>query len=278
MHRWTRLAWLALSVVVVAFCAAAGFYEFSTTPHPPVPAARQPAKSWPFWPAAAAGARNGKAASVADAGPLVFADGKGGLAELSPQEATMLRQTRTVLDEMAADDRESEEVRAGAVADLEHVHEALNDWARPDLVDWYQRLLAKAVTPRLQYELVKGAEAAAKAGQYHLGGVRAFWASADAKAKERGKDLGYSLLRARKGFELVCAKLEKSRPAPLAVRPLAIPERKSNLAAILKPIDETKAAPVAPKPVLPKSAPPKPALPRPAPLLVPSTPAVLGPA
>jgi hypothetical protein len=162
------------------------------------------------------------------------------LADLTADDVAALRDAAAVLEELGADAMEQEDVRVQSLAALQRVHEALGDWSRPGLVEWYLGQIEKAEGGRLQAELIKGGIAAAKGGQFHLGGVHEFWRKVDAVAEARGKEPGPETERLRKSFGNVIANFEKRSHQPPSLRPLTLTVRKYNMAALLKPIEEPK--------------------------------------
>lgn len=194
---------------------------------------------------AAGGAARGAeaAAPVPAAKPAVVdaaKDGDGGLAGLSAEEVAALRETRAMLEALAADPDESEEMRYVALEALTRIHEALNDWGRPGLAPWYLDLLATTTSGRMVSELLKGGQAAARGGQYHLGGVHEFWARVDEIVDEEGKELPRQAESARKAFLARIKEYEKQRRVPSGIKPLTLPVKRVNLTALPKPYEEPK--------------------------------------
>jgi len=215
---------------------------------------RMAARSWRIGLAAALLLAAG-AVSAAPQSAEVQVDVRAGRADLSVDDVRSLREVGQIAEELAADYMESEELQAQALAAVRRVHEALGDWDRPGLADWYFGLLVKARTGRIQEIILKDGQAAARGGQHHLGGVREFWAKVDALETETGKNFGGTGDKARKAFETRTEQLEKKRALPPSVKPILVPVHKVNMAVLLKPIDEPKPEKPAPPP---KPAPAKP--------------------
>ena len=102
-------------------------------------------------------------------------DGEGGLAGLAPKQVETIRKARDAIKRMAASEHESYHTRCRAIEALERIHEALNDWGRNGQLEWYLDRLRKEPDEPVREVLVRGAMLSAKARQYHLGGVHAFW-------------------------------------------------------------------------------------------------------
>lgn len=69
------------------------------------------------------------------------------------------------------------EMKIDVIAALERVHGGLGDWDTPGLADWYlARLKSEPASSKTQESMVDGALAAARAGQFHLAGLRRFLA------------------------------------------------------------------------------------------------------
>jgi len=109
------------------------------------------------------------------AGEAAPPDGDGGLAALSADDVTALRDARGTIERLVADEGQPEHLRREAAAGLNRIHEALNDWGREGQRDWYLAQLSRSLPGHLQAVLVLGAQSAAKARQPHLGGIREFW-------------------------------------------------------------------------------------------------------
>ena len=162
------------------------------------------------------------------------------LAGLSPEDIQVLRQTRGFLETLVADDNENEEMRAVCLAALNRVHEALNDWGRPGLEDWYLGLLVRTRSGRLQGLLLAGGQLAAQGGRYHLGGVREFWRKVDAKVADQGKELSSQAERMRRDFLNRAATFDKPPRIVPNVKPLALQARRLNMGSQVKPYPEPK--------------------------------------
>jgi len=174
------------------------------------------------------------AASAAAPGPA------SGLTDLSAEDAAVLREVRDLLEPIAADPAEAEETRHLALAALDRLHEALGDWGRPGLLDWYFGLLTTTRPGRLTEALLRSGQMASRGGQYHLGGVREFWARIDALAEEQGVELTRRGESQRKTFFAKCQQFEKPRRLAASFKPLVLAVRRVNLSSQLKPYVEPK--------------------------------------
>ncbi|HUU09844.1 MAG TPA: hypothetical protein VM431_04830 [Phycisphaerae bacterium] len=163
-------------------------------------------------------------------------DTPAGLAELSPEDVQALGEARDCLQDMAADEGEHDYVRAEALLALNRVHEALGDWGRPGLADWYERLLLSEKAKRFLSPVLAGAQAACRGGRYHLGGVREFWRRLDAALQARGEPVDRQIEDARRAFQGRAARFEKP-PQGIArrLKPLVVKVQKMNVGRHLKP-------------------------------------------
>jgi len=166
------------------------------------------------------------------------------LAGLAADDVRDLRKAAAYLEVLVADENEYDDVRAGALEALGRVHEALNDWGRPGLADWYFRLLESPKAERLRWQLVPAVQAAAKAGQHHLGGVRKFWRRVEASRGRFESELAKGLDQARKDFEDRARRFERpAKERPVPVNPFKVAERKIDVGRHLKPYPEPKPEP-----------------------------------
>ena len=162
------------------------------------------------------------------------------MAGLAAEDIQVLRQTRDFLETLVADDNENEEMRAVALAGLNRIHEALNDWGRPGLEDWYLGLVGRTKSGRLQALLLAGGQLAAQGGRYHLGGVREFWRKVDAMLADQGKELSSQAERMRKDFLNRAATFDKPPRIVPNVKPMALQVHRLNVAPLVKPYPEPK--------------------------------------
>jgi len=139
--------------------------------------------------------------TAALAAPAPPPDGDGGLAGLSADDVAALRDARQALERIAADEGQSDHLRRDAAIALNRVHEALNDWGTAGQLDWYLAQLSRSLPGWLQAALAEGAQSAAKARQPHFGGVRQFWRTFDALAREKRVGISGEAERVRKQFE-----------------------------------------------------------------------------
>lgn len=249
-----RKAWVAALAALGAAALVHG------TARAEAPAAVPPAPSVSA-PAAKASATSAPPAS-APAAPPVSAPAR---SELSAADAAVLREAVAQIEPIAASSAETDDTRCQALAALERLHEALGDWDRPGLSDWYMDMIKQA-RGRFLDELLKGGQTAARGGRYHLGGAHDFWVGVLALVEEQGPEAVARVEKIHKGFESRIVAFDKPRRAGLPnLKPLAIAVRRYNVTALLKPLAEPKpesprkfVKPVTPKPVAPKPVAPKP--------------------
>jgi hypothetical protein len=181
----------------------------------------------------------------------------GGLVDLSADEVAALHEAAAFFKPLVADEHESEETRIQALAALDRVHEALNDWGRPGLVDWYLGLVRNTNSGHMIEVFLKSGQSAARAGQCHLGGVHEFWRRIDEMAAERGNDFQARADRVRKAFDGLTKSLDRSRSLTVSLKPVVVSVKRFNMAGLLKPIAEPKPEPPPKKEAPAKSPSPK---------------------
>jgi tetratricopeptide (TPR) repeat protein len=74
------------------------------------------------------------------------------------------------------------ETRLDAVYALQRIHDALDDWDRPDLLDWYTRRMLDETDAKTQAALLVSAIGPARAGQMHMAKVVQYLDRMDASA------------------------------------------------------------------------------------------------
>ncbi|HUT36084.1 MAG TPA: hypothetical protein VNE39_21530 [Planctomycetota bacterium] len=144
---------------------------------------------------------------AAQAGQAALPDG--GVAGLSADDAAALREARETLKRLVADEGQSERLRRDAAIGLTRIHEALDDWGREGQLGWYLAQLSRGLQGGLQAALAEGAQSAARARQPHFGGVREFWRTFDALAREKHTGISGETERVRKQFEAAADHLSK---------------------------------------------------------------------
>ncbi|HAU38018.1 MAG TPA: hypothetical protein DCX07_09930 [Phycisphaerales bacterium] len=97
-------------------------------------------------------------------------------AALSKDDVEALREARRIFMESARDINESRDLRIGSLRAARRASVALNDWGDAQERQWTLQTFADTEDPYLTGDLGLNALLAAKDGQYHLGGVRRFWA------------------------------------------------------------------------------------------------------
>ena len=140
------------------------------------------------------------------------ADGRGGLAGLTPNNVEALRPLRETLKQLATDPREPPDNHRRALAALARVHEALDDWGQDGQIEWCLHLMEDS--KRIGDLLTPLAVAAAKGGTDHLGGVRLLLdrlEAGDADATHKWRRCGQ--------LEHLCREMPKHHPHMAAVIP-----------------------------------------------------------
>jgi hypothetical protein len=155
------------------------------------------------------------------------ADGWGGLAQLSDAEVGALREVAAMLRELSADGRETPQARRVAIDALIRVHEALNDWNASE-ASWYSKRLGR--DPNVD-ALANLAQSHAKAGNYHLGGVRALWATLT-----EGAGRNDFATRGFQQFDMKAKTFARKITIPRMPKPVLLTARKLDLSKTLKPL------------------------------------------
>ena len=180
----------------------------------------------------------GRAPSAAYDGKSLPAlpDGNGGLAGLSPKQVETIRRARETVKRMASSLYESHWTRIRAVSALLRVHEALNDWGRKGQLAWYFERLRDEPHESVRRPLLRNAIWSAKARQYHLGGVWAFWRKIDEMAKTQPWLGSTEIQRMRSDFDTISLHLnELPSPVPTQIEPYVLETPKFNLEGSLRP-------------------------------------------
>jgi hypothetical protein len=166
-------------------------------------------------------------------------------AALSAEDVQALRDLAAYLDVLAADTRERSDVRQSAIQGVTRIHEALGDWSDPAVLAWYERLLSvdRAQGRGVEGAILDGAQTAARAGQPHCGGMRAFWERFLAGARASGGVLP----GVQREYEAAVARLERlekpRRMVASGAKPTVLRVVTWKIARLLKPYPEPKAAP-----------------------------------
>jgi hypothetical protein len=164
-------------------------------------------------------------------------DGDGGLAGLTPEQITALRQARDMLAPLALVPSDDEGSAMDLLTGLQRVHEGLNDWGMAGQAEAYLRLAFTSRNGRVQATAIACAQSSAKARNYHLGGVQQLWRDIDANYP---KDSLMGEAKQVRGEFLKCVESFSSDKKLLAdLRPLKLDTPKLNLDD-LKPYPETK--------------------------------------
>jgi len=135
----------------------------------------------------------------------------GGVPSLPAEDAEALRAASGVLEAIVGDAARDANERREAAWALERVHEALGDWGRPGLLEWYTDRLLGSSDGRLQEPLMAGALASARLGRSHLGGVREFLRELGARLAREGKGLSHEAERQRQEAARLAEELSKLR-------------------------------------------------------------------
>lgn len=122
----------------------------------------------------------------------------------SPSSADTFREIVKRLEAGLEDNAWLPATRLDATLALQRLHDALDDWNRPELLDWYtQRLLAETDS-RVQIALLQSALGPAKRGQMHMAGIMQYLNSLNGEALTRECD------KARKAWIAWGQKLQES--------------------------------------------------------------------
>lgn len=157
--------------------------------------------------------------------PPLPAPGEGGLAGLTPDDLTALRRVRDGAKLYVRDPWVNGNLRLRALLALQRTMEALDDWGEPGLKAWYlQIVLVKwADDNDLNEGLLAGAQAAARGGALHLGGVHLLRKEIDARCAALGIKPTNGMTHIEAGFNAVCAALNKIPFPKPAWKPLKTP-------------------------------------------------------
>jgi hypothetical protein len=99
-------------------------------------------------------------------------EGMGGVPSgLSADRVAALKELHAELKTLVEDRREPREERHWTIGAILRIHEALNDWARPEVKEWLLEQMALENDRWLQGEFMRGALVALRGGDWHLGGL-----------------------------------------------------------------------------------------------------------
>ncbi len=162
-------------------------------------------------------------------------------------DARALRDARAMLKRWATDEAAHDNVRRAALSARTRVLTALNDFSDAEPIGWYVANLLRHPNSGHHVEAwVRAGLAGARRGQWHLGGVRAFWRALDAIDDDvenwRHSDrLRNHLTSADKQFR------EPSTPTPRHLKPWKVTVQKIHAGSV-KPFPEPKEPKKKPKP------------------------------
>ncbi|MHC5053400.1 MAG: PA14 domain-containing protein [Planctomycetota bacterium] len=148
------------------------------------------------------------------------------LAGHSAEDVKALREASAFLEEYIGRPAGREDERREPLGALLRVHEALGDWGREGLRDWFLSRAARETDDQAQGHCVLGGQAAARAGADHLGSVAVFWRELDTIMKRAGRGLAGRSRDFRRRCQDVVRKLADARefsPKPRHLRPGSIP-------------------------------------------------------
>jgi len=92
-------------------------------------------------------------------------------AGLSADRIAALKELHAELKTLVEDRREPREERHWTIGAILRIHEALNDWARPEVKEWLLEQMALEKEGWMQVEFMRGALVALRGGGWHLGGM-----------------------------------------------------------------------------------------------------------
>ena len=182
----------------------------------------------------------GETAAVKLSNAPSLPDGSVGSAELTDEELADLRKLREVLRALVIDARETDDSRRDVVLALNRIHEALNDWGKKGQLEWYTDLLLKGMEGKVQGALAAGAQCAAKARNYHLGGVHSFWRDMDAACQGGKRRLSSETKAPREKLAKCVQLLEKKPSLTPKLKPYRLPTVKMDISPYIKPYPEPK--------------------------------------
>ena len=136
----------------------------------------------------------------------------GGSAKPTPEDLAALRDARALLRRLAVDELERSDLRRDALAALTRVQLALNDWAGQPGPEWYRQQAAHPPNARYASTWLAAGQLAAKAGAWHLGGIRQYWRDVDAADAAGGAKQPRDVERIRKDLTRQFASLRLPRP------------------------------------------------------------------
>jgi tetratricopeptide (TPR) repeat protein len=143
----------------------------------------------------------------------------GGLPAMAPEQQKVLVELASNFEAMARFEREDAGLRNEVLEDLARVHVALCDWGAKGQAEFFLGLMMGEGGEQVQMEACECAQAAARGGELHLGGVCAFWQGIDAKvAAGSARKLG-AAAQSRAQFDATLKFFEK----PPALKPTLQP-------------------------------------------------------
>jgi hypothetical protein len=98
-----------------------------------------------------------------------------------------LKELHAELKALVEDRREPREERRWTVAAILRIHEALNDWARPEVKGWLLEQMALEKEGWMQAEFMRGALIALRGGDWHLGGLNPALGALEQEHAARGR-------------------------------------------------------------------------------------------
>ena len=156
----------------------------------------------------------------ADFLPAPPAPGEGGLAGLSAENLNVLRQVHDAARLYAADPCLPGGIRLAGLLALARSNDALDNWGAPGQKDGYLQMAPwpwgvkkaqRSTNDRvLEYQLLCGAQTAARGRALHFGGVYPLWNAIDAYGAAQGIKPTEGMDRARKQFGDACAGLNRT--------------------------------------------------------------------
>jgi len=172
--------------------------------------------------------------------PLLLAAASARAADPPPDDAAILAQARDALERIVSNEHRHTSTRREAARALNRVHEALNDWGRKGQLEWYLEQLQATTDDYIQASLLDGAQAAAKAGSYHLGGARKLWDTIDGLVKAGKFRLQSHGKRTRQSLEEARKYITRAGERTPTDKPMSITPPKLDIRSSLKPFPEPK--------------------------------------
>jgi hypothetical protein len=136
-------------------------------------------------------------------------------AGLPADRVAALKELRSELSALAEDRREPGGERRWTISAIMRIHEALNDWAQPEVRAWLLDQVAQEKDNGVQEEFMRGLLIAIRAGDWHLGAMNPALSVLEEECKGRGRPLSREVQNLRNWFSRhVTQNIWKDRTVP----------------------------------------------------------------